>query len=142
MPETMTRDQILAFLDASAPTAHLATVRADGRPHVVAIWFVRDGDDIVFVTSSASVKAKNLARTGYAALSVDDPQPPFAFVALEGPVAVDDDLEQVRHWGEIGAARYMGSEWARAYMAPDVFPDDLVCRLTPSHMTGMSNLAG
>ncbi len=40
----------------------MATVRNDGRPHVVPIWFDLDGDDLVFTTWHTSVKAANLRR--------------------------------------------------------------------------------
>lgn len=49
MPTPMTEAQVLDFLRAGAPTAHLATVRPDGRPHVVPVWFVVDGRDLVFI---------------------------------------------------------------------------------------------
>ena len=141
MPTSMDDQQVLAFLAAGAPTAHLATVRPDGRPHVVPIWFVVDGEDLVFVTHSSSVKARNLRRTGYAAVSVDDPNPPFSFVTVEGPVTLVDDLEQVRHWGEVGAARYLGAAVAAAYAYGEHFPDDLLVRLALARMTGMAGLS-
>jgi PPOX class probable F420-dependent enzyme len=119
----------------------MATVRSDGRPHVVPIWFVIDGEELVFVTHSSSVKARNLRRTGYAAVSVDDPRPPFSFAQVEGSVTLIDDIKQVRHWGEIGAARYIGAEAAAAYAASEGFPDDLLGRLTPARMTGIARLA-
>ena len=141
MPRTLEGQEILAFMIEAPRTGHVATVRQDGRPHVATIWFTVDGNDIVFVTSSASVKAKNLSRSAFAAFTVDDPRPPFSFVALEGPVTVDDDMDQVRHWARIIAARYIGADGARAYTEMDDFPDDMVCRLTPSHMTGLAALA-
>jgi PPOX class probable F420-dependent enzyme len=141
MPHKMSSEEIRTFLQEAPRTGHLATVREDGRPHVATIWFMVDGDDVVFATSSASVKGKNLTRTGFAALSVDDSVPPFSYVALEGPVVMVDDMEPVRHWATIIAARYMGSDWAEEFGRLDSFPDDLVCRLTPSHMTGHASMA-
>lgn len=142
MPTPMNDAQVLDFLRAGAPTAHLATVRPDGRPHVVPVWFVVDGGDLVFVTHSSTVKAGNLRRTGYAAVSVDDPHPPFSFALVEGPVTLVDDIEQVRHWGEIGAARYIGAEAAAEYAGGEHFPDDLLCRVRAARLTGVAELAG
>lgn len=141
MPTPLNDQQVLAFLAAGAPTAHLATVRSDGRPHVVPIWFVVDGDELIFVTHSSTVKARNLRRNAYAAVSVDDPHPPFSFALAEGPVTLVDDMEQVRHWGEIGAARYIGAEAAAEYVSGENFPDDLLGRLRPARMTGTAGLA-
>jgi nitroimidazol reductase NimA-like FMN-containing flavoprotein (pyridoxamine 5'-phosphate oxidase superfamily) len=56
----MSRDEIRSFLMDSTRTLKVATVRPDGTPHIVPVWFVLDGDDIVFSTPSASVKARNL----------------------------------------------------------------------------------
>jgi hypothetical protein len=39
----MSHDELVAFLTGEPPhTGKLATVRADGRPHVAPIWFVLD----------------------------------------------------------------------------------------------------
>lgn len=141
MPHTMSGEEIRTFLQEAPRTCHLATVREDGRPHVVPIWFTVDDDDVVFVTSSASVKARNLGRTGFAAVSVDESTPPFSYVVLEGSVELVDDMEQVRHWAAVIAARYMGAGWAEAYVQGEYFPDDLICRLTPRHMIGQAGLA-
>lgn len=135
VPHKMSSEEIRTFLQEAPRTAHLASTREDGCPHVATIWFMVDGDDVVFATSSASVKDKNLKGTGFAALSVDDSAPPFSYVALEGPVVMVDDMEQVRHWATIIAARYMGSDWAEEFGRLGSFPDDLLCRLTSSHMT-------
>ena len=40
MAREMTHDEIRAFLLAGTRTAKVATVRADGRPHVAPVWFV------------------------------------------------------------------------------------------------------
>jgi len=40
------------FISKGTLTGKLATVRKDGRPHVTPVWFVLDGDEIVFTTSS------------------------------------------------------------------------------------------
>lgn len=141
MAQLMNDQEIMAFLMQEPRTGHVATVRKDGRPHVATLWFTVDGNDIVFVTSSESVKAKNLGQWQYAAFTVDDDRPPFSFVNLEGRVTVDEDMDQVRHWAEAIAARYMGAEWAAGFVQREDFPDDLVFRLTPKQMTGIAAMA-
>jgi nitroimidazol reductase NimA-like FMN-containing flavoprotein (pyridoxamine 5'-phosphate oxidase superfamily) len=59
----MTESVWREFLSAGTRTGKLATTRRDGRPHVVPIWFVLDGDDLVFMTGAATVKGRALART-------------------------------------------------------------------------------
>lgn len=60
------------FLLHGTRTGKVAWVAADGAPHVAPIWFVIDGDDIVFNTGSDTGKGRALAREGRASLVVDD----------------------------------------------------------------------
>ncbi len=53
--EEMTAEEYRSFLLDHARTASLATVRADGRPHVAPIWFDLDGETFVFTTWDPSV---------------------------------------------------------------------------------------
>ncbi len=79
------------FLLGSAHTASLATVRPDGRPHVAPIWFDLDEDTVVFTTWHTSVKARNITNDPRVSLCVDDEEPPFAFVLIEGEVEIRED---------------------------------------------------
>ncbi|HEY8460285.1 MAG TPA: PPOX class F420-dependent oxidoreductase, partial [Blastocatellia bacterium] len=79
MPK-MTPSECREFISSVPHTAKLATVRPDGRPHVVPVWFDLDGDDIVFTTGGKSVKAANIRRDPRVCICVDDETPPFAFV--------------------------------------------------------------
>jgi PPOX class probable F420-dependent enzyme len=74
--QTMTPDEVRAFLLASPRTATLATIRVDERTHAAPIWFDLDGEEVVFTTWHASVKAANLRRDPRLALCVDDEAPP------------------------------------------------------------------
>jgi hypothetical protein len=59
------------FVLARPRTAKLATVRADGRPHVAPIWIDLDGDTVVFNTGADSVKGRNMRRQPRVMLCVD-----------------------------------------------------------------------
>lgn len=142
MSHKMTQDEIYSFLREAPRTRHLATVREDGRPHVAPLWIAVDGEDIVFTTDETSVKGKNLGRTKYASLTVDDDTPPFSFVTLEGPVTLDEDPEGLRHWATVLGGRYMGEDRAEELGKLNGVKGQLVCRLTPTHLTGVADLAG
>lgn len=137
----MTRAEAYAFIESHPLTAHLATVREDGRPHIAPIWIAVDGEDIVWNTGAATVKGRNLARTGYAAISLDDSTPPFNSVRIEGPVTLIDDLEEVRKWASILGGRYMGEENAEAFGERNGVPGELLCRMTPTHISGLRRVA-
>src|SRR4051794_41385682 len=100
------------FISEGTRTGKLATTREDGRPHVVPVWFVLDGDDIVFSTGATTVKGRNLERSGVASMCVDLPQPPFAFVSVTGSVAISDDLDLLARWATVIARRYVGADRA------------------------------
>ena len=53
----MSDEERRAFLSAGTRTGILSTVRRDGRPHAAPIWFVLDGDDIVFTTAPTPSRA-------------------------------------------------------------------------------------
>ncbi len=142
MSHKMTQDEIYSFLREAPRTGHLATVRGDDRPHVAPLWIAVDGEDIVFTTDETSVKGKNLGHTKYASLTVDDDTPPFSFVTLEGPVTLDEDPEGLRHWATVLGGRYMGEDRAEELGKLNSVKGQLVCRLTPTHLTGVADLAG
>ncbi|MBJ6612312.1 PPOX class F420-dependent oxidoreductase [Streptomyces griseoincarnatus] len=129
MGQKMTEEEWRAFVSDGTRTGKLATVRADGRPHLAPIWFVLDGDDVVFNTGAATVKGRNLARDGRIALCVDDDRPPFAYVILEGRARLSEGLEELRHWAARIGARYMGEDRAEEFGARNGVPGELLVRV-------------
>lgn len=103
-----------AFIGHGTRTGKLATVRADGRPHVAPVSFVVDGPEVLFFTGPDTVKGRALRHHPRFALCVDDERPPFAFVLLEGEARVEGEREQVRTWARRIAARYLGEALADA----------------------------
>lgn len=137
----MTEAEWRALLRESARTAKLATVRADGRPHVAPVWFELDGDEIVFMTWRDSVKGKALRRDGRVSLCVDDERPPFAYVLIEGIVTLSEDPAELRAWATRIAARYMGAAAADAYGARNGVPGELLVRVKPTRVVAESAIA-
>ncbi|MER8099438.1 MULTISPECIES: PPOX class F420-dependent oxidoreductase [unclassified Kitasatospora] len=125
----MTDDQWRAFLSEGTRTAKLATTRADGRPHVAPVWFLLDGDELVFNTGAGTVKGRTLARDGRVMICVDDDRPPFAYVLVQGTARLSEDLSEVRAWATRIAARYMGEDVAEQYGARNGVPGELLVRV-------------
>ncbi|MDG9707087.1 PPOX class F420-dependent oxidoreductase [Streptomyces sp. DH10] len=130
MAEKMTDAQWREFVSHGTRTAKLSTVRADGSPHVTPIWFVLDGDELVFNTGKDSVKGRNLVRDGRVALCVDDDRPPYSFVVVRGRARVSEDLDEIRRWATRIGARYMGEERAEEFGARNGVPGELLVRVT------------
>jgi hypothetical protein len=139
----MTDTQVTAFLAAVPPhTGKLATVRADGRPHVAPVWYVLDDDgSVLFNTGESTVKGRNLRRDPRASLCVDDERPPFSYVVMEGTVEITDDLGEVRRWATEIGGRYMGEERAEEYGARNGVEGELLVRLRPQRVISAFELA-
>ena len=141
MSHPMTDDERRAFLMEGTRTGKLGTVSADGSPHVAAVWFVLDGDDVIFVTGADTLKGRNLRRDPRTLLYVDDDTPPFAYVRLEGEVALSEDLDAMLDWSTRIALRYMGPEQAEAYGRRNAVAGELLVRLTPTRMVSEAGVA-
>jgi hypothetical protein len=140
---SMDAAEVSAFLRAlPVRTGKLATVRADGRPHVAPVWYEVDDDGaLVFNTGESTVKGRNLLRQGWASLCVDDERPPFSFVVVEGPVEITDAVEEVRHWAARIGGRYMGADRADEYGARNGVAGELLVRLRPERVVSAMDLA-
>jgi PPOX class probable F420-dependent enzyme len=78
-----------------APVATLATVGADGRPQLSAVWFLADADKVRVSLNTARQKTKNLQANPAATLFILDTSNPARYLELRGDaqVAPDDDYE-------------------------------------------------
>ncbi|MEU0218526.1 PPOX class F420-dependent oxidoreductase [Streptomyces sp. NPDC006265] len=141
MTEKMTDAQWREFVSRGTRTAKLSTVRADGSPHVAPIWFLLDGDEVVFNTGKETVKGRNIVRDGRIALCVDDDRPPYSFVVLQGRARVSEDLDEVRHWATRIGARYMGEERAEEFGARNGVPGELLVRVTVDRVLAERDVA-
>ncbi|MEY9893828.1 PPOX class probable F420-dependent enzyme [Catenulispora sp. MAP12-49] len=65
---------------------HLATIRADGTPHVNPMWFLWDGEFLSFTTSTKRAKYRELSERPSAAVSINDPEAPYRYLELRGTV--------------------------------------------------------
>ncbi len=137
----MAADAAVAFLSAGTRTGHLATVRDDGRPHVAPIWFVVEGDHLVFTTWHDSVKGRNLRQAGRAAISVDDARPPYSFVAVEGEVTIDDDVAEARRVATVIGGRYMGADRAEEFGSRNGVAGELVVRLAMDRVIARADVS-
>lgn len=144
----MSRDEWVAFLQDPVRPALLGTTRADGRPHVMPIWYAVDlpseptGDvTLVWNTGADTVKGRNIRRDGRVSLCVQDDRPPFSFVTLSGTARWSDDLPDVRAWAARIGARYMGADRADEYGTRNGVPGELVVRLTPASVVAVKDVA-
>src|ERR687890_376459 len=131
----MSKGEIKKFLMQGTLTGKLATVKNDGSSHVVPIWFTVDTGnsgrkgDIIFTTSSTSLKARNIQRDNRVSICVDDQMPPFSFVTVYGIATII-------------AERYMGKRNAEAYGRRNSTEGEVLVRVKPTKIIAEKNIAG
>jgi PPOX class probable F420-dependent enzyme len=137
----MTGDEWRRFAFDTPRTAKLATVRADGSPHVAPVWVALDGDEIVFTTGEDTVKGKAVRRDPRVAISFDDEDPPFSFVVIEGDARIDADEGERLTWATNIAGRYVGAERADEFGRRNAVPTELLVRVRPRRIVGEWNVS-
>jgi PPOX class probable F420-dependent enzyme len=141
MAEEMSEDVWKAFITEGTRTGKLSTVRADGSPHVVPMWFLLDGPDLVFTTENDTVKSRNLMRDDRAEMCVDDQRPPYSHAILRGRVRISEDHGQLRTWAARIAARYMGEDRAQEYGQRNSVPGMLLVRMRIEDVSAFAAIA-
>lgn len=125
-------DDVRAFLIEGTRTGKLGWVAADGRPLVAPIWFVVEGDDLLFNTGADTAKARAIARDPRLVITVDLERPPYGFVQVQGVAEIIDDLPEVRRVATLAGGRYMGPDRAEEFGARNGVPGELAIRLRPT----------
>ena len=68
----------------SEPVVWLSTIRPDGVPHLIPIWFSWDGEAILVATKPHAQKVRNLRANPVVTLAVGKPEEDFDVGLLEG----------------------------------------------------------
>jgi PPOX class probable F420-dependent enzyme len=139
--QKMTNEEYKSFMLDRARTAVLATVRADGRPHVAPIWFDLHDDILVFTTGENTVKASNMRREPRVSLCVDEEEPPFHFVAIEGTSELSAWDPDLLYWATRIGGRYMGSDRADEYGRRNAVEGELLVRVAPQKIVAYKNIS-
>jgi len=137
----MSTGEVREFLIHGTRTGKLAVLTPSGHPHVMPIWFVLDGEDIVFNTGAKTVKGKHILSDGRVSLAVDDEQPPFAYVHIRGTATAEDNPPDMLEWATRIGARYMGEDRAEEFGRRNGVPGELLVRLTPERVIAERGVA-
>jgi PPOX class probable F420-dependent enzyme len=105
----MTPDEMHAFLDEGRDL-QVASINADGTPHLVTMWYLRDGEDLLFWTYAKSQKVVNVRRDPRATVLVatGEKYEELKGVSINGSTSVIDDLDEVLAFGEKVYEKYWG----------------------------------
>ncbi len=129
----MTDRQLDDFL-SEARVGVISTVDAKGRPRQAPIWYLWDGGAAYLFTSRRSLKWRNLLRDPHASLCIDDRDPPYSAVQLDGVVEESDRslYDAVLKM----ALTYYGEEHGRPFAEGyRDSPGTVLFKLTPERIT-------
>ena len=113
--------------------AHLATTMGDGSPQVTPVWFDFDGSHVRVNSAKGRVKDKNMRRNAKVALSIQDPENPYRYLAVRGRV------EEIT---EDGADAHIDS-LSKKYLGKDSYPNRkageirVIYRIRPERVSTM-----
>ncbi|MBW0135605.1 PPOX class F420-dependent oxidoreductase [Pseudonocardia abyssalis] len=124
--------EIRAFLSSGTRTGKLGYVAADGRPLVAPIWFLVEGDDLLFNTGATTAKGRAIARDPRLVICVDSEDPPFGFVQVQGVAHTSEDPAELLRSATALGARYMGEDRAEEFGRRNGVPGELLVRLVPT----------
>jgi|SRR5206468_9718731 len=146
----MSNKEIKRFLMKGTFTGKLATVKEDGSPHVVPIWFILDDNtnnkrkvgDIILTTGNTSIKAKNIQHDNRVSISIDDQTPPFSFVTVHGTAKVQNPKKnELLRWATKIAKRYMGKKNAEKYGKLNSTEGAVLVRIKPSNIIAEKDIS-
>jgi PPOX class probable F420-dependent enzyme len=119
---TFTAARIRRFLERE-PVVWLSTVRPDGGPHLVPIWFWWDGEALLVFTKPNAQKVRNLRERPSVMLALGDAENDFDVGMLEGRAELLDawasEVGLTGHLAKYGdrmaAIGLTGDEFAATY---------------------------
>ena len=135
---TMSEEELARFFDEERVLT-CATIGPSGRPHLMPLWYVRDGLALLAWTYGASQKVKNLERDGRATVQIEagrDRYGELRGAMLECDVTVERDPARIADVGLRLMQRYAGADAspeARERVAKQA-KKRVVLRFTPTHI--------
>lgn len=128
------------FLLAGTHTGKLGYTASDGRPLVAPVWFVVEGDELVFNTGAGTAKGKAIVRDPRVVVCVDLEEPPYGFVQVQGEAAVSEDPDELLRSATAIAERYVGRDRAEEFGRRNGVPGELVVRLQPTKVVAQLDM--
>ncbi|MET8425372.1 PPOX class F420-dependent oxidoreductase [Nocardia sp. NPDC004860] len=139
---SLSDQRVRDFLTEGTRTGKLAFVASDGRPLVAPVWFILEGDEIVFNTGKDTAKGRSIRRDGRLSLCVDVSAPPYSFVQVQGVAEISEDPDELLRTATDIAARYMGPDRADEFGKRNAVPGELVVRLRPTKIVTDFSVSG
>jgi PPOX class probable F420-dependent enzyme len=131
----MSGPELRAFLDRTRPAllGVVGTLRRDGAPHAVPVWFRWDGETARIWSDESRGWVRNALRDPRVAFSVQEIEPPYAAVVMHGRAEVetrggdiDAEIRRItrRYIDEADVEAYIAG-WAHLRTIVAIHPDSI-----------------
>ena len=107
--------------------ARLAVIDPEGYPHSVPVWFMLDGDDIIFITERGTRKVGYALRNPKGAVVIGGDSGDDAGYLIKGDLSLEEDPDH--EWTRVVTYRYEDEERAARDVAAWAVLDMTVLRL-------------
>jgi PPOX class probable F420-dependent enzyme len=117
-------------LDPVVQFASLSTVNPDGGPQSSVVWFLFDGEAVLFSVLATRQKARPVIRDPRVSVAIYDLANPYSSVELRGTAEVLPD-----------PGRELSRQLSQKYLGEDPPPESgsrLILRVTPAKVTSFS----
>ena len=97
-----------AFIAEHPYVGTVTTIRPDGTPHSTVVWVDTEDGVVTFNTAVGRAKERYLRQNPNAAITVVDPENPYEWVSVSGPVEIttegaDEQIDRL-------AKKYLGKD--------------------------------
>ncbi|HEX3964258.1 MAG TPA: PPOX class F420-dependent oxidoreductase [Trebonia sp.] len=112
--------------------ATVATLNSDGGPQTSVVWILRDGNTVLFSSTTTRQKTRNLARDPRVSVTVFDAGNPYSSLEIRGTAELTDDHDKA-----------LPRRLSRRYLDedPPAEPDSIrrvIVRVIPQTLNGFS----
>jgi PPOX class probable F420-dependent enzyme len=139
---SITDPEVHAFLTEGTRTGKLGYLSSSGRALVAPVWFIVEGDQLVFNTGKDTAKGRSLARDPRVTMVVDLEQEPYGFVQVQGNAELSEDPAELLRTATAIAARYVAPDRAEEFGRRNGVPGEFVVRVRPTKVVAYFNMTG
>lgn len=119
------------ILDETRAFAYLGTIMEDGTPQVTPVWFNVENEYILVNSQKGRVKDKNMRERPSVALLIADPDDPYRYLLIRGPVAEITEEGARGHINQL-AKKYTGSS---EYNVSPPNAERVIYKITPANIS-------
>ena len=137
---TSITEEVHSFLTEGTRTAKFAYLSPAGLPLVAPVWYIVEGEDLIFNTGKDTIKGRYLAHDRRVTLCVDLEKEPYGFAQIQGQAGLSDDPGELLRTATAIAARYVGPDRAEEFGQRNGVPGELVVRVRPTKVLAYFNM--